>query len=651
MIDLINVSLQFGGKYLFKDVNYKISSGDKISLVGANGTGKSSLLKIISGLLPPESGNIAKQKRISIGYLPQDHVTHSGKTLLQEASTALSDIIELQNKESELTEALNNQNLTDDEQMDLAHQLGEVHHMLEGLDSYSSQSKVEKILIGLGFEESDFERYTDEFSGGWQMRIALAKILISQNDILLLDEPTNHLDIDSLEWLIDFLKAYKGGLLIVSHDKNFVNQVTNRTLEIFLGKFYTFKGDYDSYIKYKIERDELSVHQFEQQQKKIKETQKFIERFRYKATKSRQVQSRIKQLDKVELIELPEDKSEINIRFPEPPQSGRTPLKLQSIFKSYGDKKVFEGINFEIEKGEKIAFVGPNGAGKSTLAKIIAGVIDYNSGERILGHNAILSYYAQDVADNLNPDLEIIETVDGIAEEKTIGQLRSLLGSFLFSGDDVFKKVGVLSGGEKSRIALCKILLTKANFIILDEPTNHLDYTSKLILQKALLDFKGTLILVSHDVDFLRPIATKVIDIRKGNLKTYLGGIDYFFSKRDFSSLERDGSTKLKENKTVVNPVNRKEQKRIEAELRQQKHIATKDLIKEISKWEEKINLKEIEIKNLENMLADPAIYNDGIVAKETTSKFNKAKSELDSATQKWEELTEKLLEIESQFT
>ena len=651
MIDLVNVSLQFGGKYLFKDVNYKISSGDKISLVGANGTGKSSLLKIISGLLPPESGNILKQKRISIGYLPQDHVTHSGKTLLQEASTALSDIIELQNKETELTESLNNPDLTEDEQMDIVHQLGEVHHMLEGLDSYSAQSKVEKILIGLGFEEDDFDRYTDEFSGGWQMRIALAKILISQNDILLLDEPTNHLDIDSLEWLIDFLKAYKGGLLIVSHDKNFVNQVTNRTLEIFLGKFYTFKGDYDSYLKYKTERDELTVQQFEQQQKKIKETEKFIERFRYKATKSRQVQSRIKQLDKVELIELPEDKSEINIKFPEPPQSGRTPMKLQTIFKSYGDKKVFEGIDFEIEKGEKIAFVGPNGAGKSTLAKIIAGVIDYNSGDRILGHNAILSYYAQDVADNLNPDLEIIETVDGIAAEKTVGQLRSLLGSFLFSGDDVFKKVGVLSGGEKSRIALCKILLTKANFIILDEPTNHLDYTSKLILQKALLDFKGTLILVSHDVDFLRPIATKVIDIRKGHLKTYLGGIDYFFSKRDFSSLERDGAIKEKEKKTVVTTVNRKEQKRIEAELRQQKHVATKDLVKEISKWEEKINLKEIEINNLETMLADPAIYNDGILAKETTVKFNKTKSELDSATKKWEELTEKLLEIESQFT
>jgi ATP-binding cassette, subfamily F, member 3 len=650
MIDLVNISLQFGGKYLFKDVNYKISSGDKISLVGANGTGKSSLLKIISGILQPESGNVLKQKRISIGYLPQDHVTHSGKTLLEEASSALSDIIELQNKETELTQGLNNPALSDDEKMDLAHQLGEVHHKLDGLDSYSAQSKVEKILIGLGFEESDFVRFTDQFSGGWQMRIALAKILISQNDILLLDEPTNHLDIDSLEWLIDFLKAYKGGLLIVSHDKNFVNQVTNRTLEIFLGKFYTFKGDYDSYIKYKSERDALAVQQFDQQQKKIKETEKFIERFRYKATKARQVQSRIKQLEKVELIELPEDKSEIDIKFPEPPQSGRTPIKLQSIYKSYDDKKVFEGIDFEIEKGEKIAFVGPNGAGKSTLAKIIAGVIDFNSGERILGHNTIVSYYAQDVADNLNPDLEIIETVDGITEEKTVGQLRSLLGSFLFSGDDVFKKVGVLSGGEKSRIALCKILLTKANFIILDEPTNHLDYNSKLILQKALVDFRGTLILVSHDIDFLRPIATKVIDIRKGNLKTYLGDIDYFLSKRELTTLERDEITYSKKAKEESSPSNRKDQKRLEAEQRQQKHKATKDLVKEISKIENLISNYENEIKELENKLADPNIYSNGEIAKEITGNFNKAKSNLDSAFKKWEELNGQLLEIESQF-
>lgn len=650
MIDLVNISLQFSGKYLFRDINYKIASGDKISLVGANGTGKSSLLKIISGQLQPESGEVLKQKRISIGYLPQDHVTHSGKSLLEEASSALNDIIELQAKEAFLSEALSNPDLTEEEQMDLVHQLGEVHHRLDDLDSYSAESKVEKILIGLGFEENDFSRLTDEFSGGWQMRIALAKILISQNDILLLDEPTNHLDIDSLEWLIDFLKAYKGGLLIVSHDKNFVNQVTNRTLEIFLGKFYTFKGDYDAYIKYKTERDELTIHQFEQQQKKIKETEKFIERFRYKATKARQVQSRIKQLEKIELVELPETKSEIDIRFPQPPPSGRMPIELTSLFKSYGQKKVFEGIDFEIEKGEKIAFVGPNGAGKSTLAKIIAGVIDFNDGERIVGHNTIISYYAQDVADNLAPDLEIIETVDGIAEEKTIGQLRSLLGSFLFSGDDVFKKVGVLSGGEKSRVALCKILLTKSNFIILDEPTNHLDYNSKLILQKALIDFTGTLILVSHDIDFLRPIASKVIDIRQGRLKSYLGGIDYFLSKRSVSTLERDEKISSTEKEIDQNPSNRKEQKRLEAEMRQQKHKATKDLVKEISKKEKLIEKLETELKDLENKLADPQVYSNGAAVKETTSRLNQCRTELNAALKDWENLNEKLLEIESQF-
>jgi ATP-binding cassette subfamily F protein 3 len=649
MIDLSNLSLQFNGKYLFKDVNYRISSGDKISLVGANGTGKSSLLKIISGQLQPESGEVLKQKNISIGYLPQDNVTHSGQTLFDEAYSALDDIISLQKKETYLTDQLKNPELTNEEKMDLAHQLGEVHHMLEGLESFSAEAKVHKILAGLGFTEEDFNRLTDEFSGGWQMRIALAKILISQNDILLLDEPTNHLDIDSLQWLVNFLKAYSGGLLVVSHDKNFINQVTNKTLEIFLGRFYTFKGDYDSYLKYKEERDLLTIHQYEQQQKQIKETQQFIERFRYKATKARQVQSRIKQLEKVELIELPENKQEIDIKFPDPPQSGRTPIKLNSIFKSYGDKKVFEGIDFEIEKGEKVAFVGPNGAGKSTLAKIIAGVIDYNSGERILGHNTIISYYAQDVADNLDPNLDILETVYGINENKTVGQLRSLLGSFLFSGDDVFKKVGVLSGGEKSRVALCKILLTKSNFIILDEPTNHLDYSSKLILQKALIDFKGTLILVSHDIDFLRPLVNKVIHIRRGKMKIYLDGIDYYLSKRnEFESEDQTNTYGTKEKK---NNITRKDQKRIEAELRQQRHKATKEITNNISKIESQISKYEKEIKMLEEKLANSNLYSNGDLAKETTNRFNEAKSELEKLLKKWEELNIKLAEIESQFS
>ncbi|MGB5894904.1 MAG: ABC-F family ATP-binding cassette domain-containing protein, partial [Ignavibacteriaceae bacterium] len=586
MIDISDISLQFGGNYLFQNVSFKINSGDKAALVGANGSGKSSLFKILSNQLQPEKGTIKKQKRTTIGYLPQDNVIHSGKTLIVEASSALSDITSLQIKERELTQALAVKNISPDEQQDLISNLGEVHQRLEELDSYSASSNVEKILVGLGFEENDFNRLTDEFSGGWQMRIALAKILISQNDLLLLDEPTNHLDIDSLEWLITFLKSYKGSLIIVSHDKHFIMETTSKTFELFNNTFSIFSGNYIAYIKYKDERDEQLIHKYELQQKKIKETKRFIERFRYKNTKAKQVQSRIKQLEKLETIELPQNESDIKISFPEPPKSGKVNMELISLIKSYGDNEIFSGVDLVVSRGEKIAFVGPNGAGKTTLAKIIAGKLDYNNGERILGHNTIISYYAQDIADNLQPDIDIIETVDGIAEDKTIGELRSILGAFLFKSDDVFKKVGVLSGGEKSRVALAKILLTKSNFIVLDEPTNHLDISSKKVLQQALINFNGSLILVSHDVDFLQPIVSKVVEIRKGKIQNFSGGIDYYLHKREELNI------KDREEKNVPgieSITTKKGQKRIEAEKRQAKYSATKDLISEIALLEKKI--------------------------------------------------------------
>ncbi len=649
MIDLTKISLQFNGKYLFRDVSFRINSGDKISLVGANGTGKSSLLKIINGELQPENGKIQKQKGITIGYLPQDNVTHYGKTLLDEAKSALTDIINLRNKETEITDLLSDPKLSEEEHNDLIHQLGEVHHRLEELDSYSAEARAEKILKGLGFEENDFEKLTDEFSGGWQMRIAMAKILISQNDILLLDEPTNHLDFDSLEWLIAFLKNYNGALLIVSHDKHFINEVTVKTLEIFLSKFNTFNGDYDAYLKYKTERDSLLENQYQLQQKKIKETERFIERFRYKATKAKQVQSRLKQLEKIQLIELPESKDEIYIRFPPPPPSGKINIELKSVAKSYGKNEVFSDIDFTVARGEKIAFVGPNGAGKTTLAKIIAGEISFDSGQRILGHNTIISYYAQDVADNLDPVSDIISTVEGVAEGKTLGQLRSLLGSFLFSGDDVFKKVGVLSGGEKSRVALAKILLTKANFIILDEPTNHLDISSKEILQQALIDFTGSLILVSHDIDFLKPIVNKVVDIRKGSVKIYSGGIDYYITKRqeeiNYSQEANQKTDSANEN------ISRKEKKRVEAELRQKKFRATKGINDRLGELEKQISgLVEAE-SELENKLADVKIYSNPVTAKETTLEYNKVKEDLNFKLAEWSRLSDELQKIESQFS
>ncbi len=648
MIDLSNVSLQFNGKYLFKNVNFKVSSGDRISLVGANGTGKSSLLKIISGTLQPESGKILKQKGISIGYLPQENITHKGKKLIDEARTALTDIISLQEKESQLTDELCDDKLSDTVKLDLVNQLGEVHHRLEELDSYSASSRIEKILLGLGFEEADFERYTDEFSGGWQMRIALSKILISQNDLLLMDEPTNHLDLDSLEWLVNFLKSFRGALLIVSHDKRFVNSVTDKTLEIYLGNFNTFNGDYDAYLKYKDERDKQAYNQFIQQQKKLKETEKFIERFRYKATKAKQVQSRIKQLGKINIVELPELNDDIEIKFPSPPSSGRINIELTNLNKSFGEKVIFSNLDFRLERGDKIAFVGPNGAGKTTLAKIIAGVSDFDKGERNLGHNTIISYYAQDVADNLNPDLDIIETLENVAESQSIGQLRSLLGSFLFSGDDVFKKVGVLSGGEKSRVALAKILLTKSNFIILDEPTNHLDISSKQVLQKALIEFSGSLIIVSHDVDFLSPIVNKVVEIRKGQVKIFPDGIEYYLNKRE-EEIHAD-DIPLKNKNALDDPRSRKDQKRIEAEKRQKKFNATKDIVMKIEQLEHEIELLEKKEKELESILADPDTYNNPQTAREKNLEFTSIKESLEKCFSNWDKSSEELAEIEKQF-
>lgn len=647
MIDLSNISLQFTGEYLFQNVNLKINSGDKICLVGSNGTGKSSLLKMLVGQIEPESGSVNKQKNITIGYLPQDQIIHKGKTLIDEVFTALSDIKSLQQKEKEIIAQLESISSTDEEKEDLVNQLGEVHLRLEELESYNAEYKIEKILTGLGFAEKDFRRLTDEFSGGWQMRIAMAKLLIAQNDLLLFDEPTNHLDLDSLQWLIGYIQSFKGSMIIVSHDKNFVNLTTNRTWEIFLRKINPYNGKLNDYLKYKEERDQQLINQRENQQKKIKDTQRFIERFRYKATKARQVQSRIKQLEKVELIEIPDEENTVNFRFPNPPPGGVFNVELKGIHKSFGEMKLFEGIDFRVNRGDKIAFVGPNGAGKTTLAKIIAGKIDINKGERVTGHNNIISYYSQDVADSLNPDFDLIETLDSIGTDKSIGQLRSLLGAFLFTGDDVFKKVGVLSGGEKSRLALAKILLSPSNFIILDEPTNHLDYSSKKVLQQALVNFSGSLILVSHDVEFLKPIANRVVDVRAGKIKIYDGDIEYYLYKRNEET--EVNSKSIIEQTTETS--SRKEQKRIEAEKRQQKYKATKNLKEKLVKLEKEIHKLEQELEKLNAELLNPATYNNHNQIRELNEKHKELKSSLDEKVKEWEEVSLSLEEVEKEFS
>ncbi|MFA7228122.1 MAG: ABC-F family ATP-binding cassette domain-containing protein, partial [Melioribacteraceae bacterium] len=527
MIEIKNLSIQFTGENLFENVNLRIGKHDKIALVGSNGTGKSTLLKLLYGLERPESGEIYRQKGIRIGYLQQDLISSKGQTLFAEVKSSLPDLHSLDEREIEIIDGLNSPSLSEEDRAELVEELGEIHHKKEEIDFYSADSRIEKVLEGLGFRSRDFNRNTAEFSGGWQMRIQLAQILLAENDLILLDEPTNHLDLDTLTWLEDFLYNYKGSLIIVSHDRHFINGVTNKTLEVFDRQIGFFPGNYSAYLKFKDERDIQLRAQQKTQEKKIRETEKFIERFRYKSTKAKQVQSRIKQLEKLDSISIAEEEKRIELRFPEPPRSGVVPVELKDISKSYGDLQVLRNVTLLIERGDKIAIVGPNGAGKTTLAKIIGGKLKPTSGELVYGHNTIVSYYEQEVADALNPDDDLIDSLEEMNNDLSAGQLRSILGSFLFSGEDVFKKVKVLSGGEKSRVALARLLLTKSNLIILDEPTNHLDFSSKEILKRALMEFTGTLIIVSHDIDFLESITNKVIEIRDQLVKVIPGGIGY----------------------------------------------------------------------------------------------------------------------------
>ncbi len=646
MIDFIDVSIHFTGDDLFNKASFKINKDDKIALVGSNGSGKTTLLKMLAGKELPSEGNIQRQKNISVGYLPQEFINLSDNELLNEVKSSLVTYNAIIKKEEIITNNLNDPSLSDAEKDKLIISLGELNHKKEEIDFYAIDSRVEKVLIGLGFETQDFHRKTKEFSGGWQMRIELAKILLSDHDLIMLDEPTNHLDIESLRWLISFLKSYKGALLLVSHDRHFVNNVTNKTLEIFNKKITFFRGGYDDYLKFKEERNQQLIADYIAQEKKIKETQQFIERFRYKATKAKQVQSRIKQLEKIDQINLPDFESNIGIKFPEPPRSGAVPVEITGLTKAYDENLVFDKIDFKVERGDKFAFLGPNGAGKTTLAKIIANKLSYNSGQMDFGHNTSVSYYAQQVTEELDPELDLLDTLSSEGENFTPGQLRTILGSFLFSNDDVFKKVGVLSGGEKSRVALARLLLRPSNLIILDEPTNHLDHDSKKMLQNALSAFPGSLIIVSHDVDFIRPIANKVLEIKKGSLKQYHGGIDYYFQK-----MEEDQNTFTSQEESKVNSVpNKRDQKRLEAELRQKRYKATKDLRADLDKIESLIEKLELKKEQLEHDLSDPSIFSNPNLAKEKNSEYEKTKSSLDETFLTWTELTEKLEEIEASF-
>ena len=643
MLSLEHITIQFGERSLFQDVTATVGPRDRIGLVGSNGSGKSTLLKAIVGLQQTDAGNISKAQYVTVGYLPQDGVTAFGRTLYQESETAFEDVLQVQHELDDAHQQLTTLDPSSDDFADTLEVLGELQHKLEDIDAYRMKSKIERILMGLGFSVHDFERMTDEFSGGWQMRIALAKLLLKEPNVLLLDEPTNHLDIETLQWLEEYLRQYNGAIILVSHDRTFLDNLTTKTFAFSRGKFESYAGNYSFYETEREVRKELLLSRLKNQQQHIKQTQEFIERFRYKATKARQVQSRIKQLEKIEVVEVESEEEEIHFHFPPPQQSGRVVMELNHLSKHYGAIEVFNNLDYKVERGDRIAIVGVNGAGKSTLSRILAGVESYDSGERIIGYNVVPSYFAQDQADELDLTKEVLQTAEESAGTETRTQLRTLLGSFLFHGDDVFKSVSVLSGGEKSRLALAKMLLQPANFLIMDEPTNHLDMKSKRVLQEALSKYEGTFAIVSHDRAFLDPIVNKVLEVKPGSLRMFLGNLsDYIMKKKEErehteQSTEKS-DTRLSNETQATWQEQQKRRKSIAREVRVAK--------KQIEEAEIRIHQLETRKKEIEEVLANPNLYKIGEEIKSVSAEYTDIQIQIEQAYTNWSDLTRQFEQI-----
>ena len=641
MISINQLTIDFGGFRLFENITYNITPKDRLGLAGKNGAGKSTMLKIIAGLQTPTEGSVSIPKDYRIGYLPQ-HMNHeNSRTVFEEAEMAFGELKALQSEIEDMNASLAER--TDYESDDYMSFLDKLHEKTERLSMMGGgnyHAEIELTLKGLGFERSDFSRNTSEFSGGWRMRIELAKILLSKPDIFLLDEPTNHLDIESIQWLEDFLKDYSGAVVIISHDKAFLDHITNRTIEIVLGKIYDYKANYSKYLELRQERFEQQMNAYKNQQKMIEDTEKFIERFRYKATKAVQVQSRIKQLEKIDRIEVDEfDHSALHIKFPPAPHSGAITVKGKGVTKAYGEHVVLEDVDFEVARGEKIAFVGRNGEGKTTMARMIMRELDHK-GEVVLGHNVKIGYFAQNQADLLNPEDTVFDTIDKVAVGDIRTKIRDLLGAFMFSGEDVDKKVAVLSGGEKTRLAMVRLLLEPVNLLVLDEPTNHLDIRSKELLKRAIINFDGTVIVVSHDREFLDGLVTKVYEFRNKKMKEHLGGIYEFLQYRKLENLkEIEAQTPRNETKE---PSTTKE---VRLSYEQQKELSRKrnKIEKIIKDAEAKIEALEQEIANIEAEMSSC----DNNRAIELSTLFEEKNKQLENEMQRWEEASEQLFSLQ----
>tara|TARA_B100001146_G_scaffold213216_1_gene213379 strand:- start:22478 stop:24394 length:1917 start_codon:yes stop_codon:yes gene_type:complete len=631
MLNIHDLTVSFQGDALFSGITFQLTPGDRVGLVGKNGAGKSTLLKIIAKEQEYDSGQIATDKEVSIGFLKQDIDFEQGRTVLEEAYQAFTEIKRLEKKLANINEQLAERT---DYESDGYHQLmvdlNDIQHQYEIIGGYNYQGDTERILQGLGFQRSDFNKTTETFSGGWRMRIELAKLLLQNNDILLLDEPTNHLDIESILWLEDFLNAYSGIVMLVSHDKMFLDRVTNRTIEISLGSIYDFPKPYSKYLVVRSELREQQLAAQKNQQKQIEHTEKLIEKFRAKATKASMAQSLIKKLDKIERIEVDEeDTAVMSLRFPLSVTPGKVVLEAEEISKSYGEKEVLRNIDLLIERGSKIAFVGQNGQGKSTLAKIIVGEIEHQ-GHLKLGHNVQIGYFAQNQAEYLDGNKTVEDTMLDAADEKTRPRVRDILGAFLFRGEEVDKYVRVLSGGERNRLALAKLLLQPFNVLVMDEPTNHLDIQSKNVLKEALNNFEGTLLLVSHDRDFLQGLSERVYEFKDHKIKEYLGDIDYFLAQRNLQNLreaeKRDQQQKEVPQKTSEGKLDYKAQKKL------------KSLNNKLSNTEAKIAQLEKEIK--EHDVALESNYDETVADPTFFDRYQEKKKEVGRLMELWEDLT-----------
>ena len=637
--------VEFGGFELFKHVNFIVNPRDRIGLAGRNGAGKSTLLKILAGLQTPTSGRVVIPRDIKVGYLPQHMELSDSRTVMEEAVTAFAEIQELEKR----IEFLNNELAIreDYESLEYHRIIDEVHEANERFQLMGGTNfhvDIEQTMIGLGFEQSDFSRQTSEFSGGWRMRIELAKILLQKPNVFLLDEPTNHLDIESIEWLENFLKDYAGAVVLVSHDRAFLDNVTNRTVEISLGKIYDYKVNYTKYLELRIERREQQLASYRNQQKMIQETEDFISRFRYKATKAVQVQSRIKQLDKVDRIEVDEeDTRSLNIKFPPSPRSGTVVFEAIEVSKNYGDLLVLDKVDLKIERGNRIAFVGKNGEGKSTMARIIMQELECK-GEHKLGHNVKIGYFAQNQASLLDEELTAFETIDKIAVGDVRTKIRDILGAFMFSGEDADKKVKVLSGGERARLAMIRLLLEPVNFLVLDEPTNHLDIHSKGLLKQALINFDGTLLVVSHDREFMDGLVDVVYEFRHKKIRQHLGGVYEFLQKRKMESL-RELEISAPEKKIKKEVV--KEIVVLSFEERKDINRMITRLEKQIGETEWQISKLEDDIAAMDKMLADPSTIDNSSLFE----RYGLCKKQVEVEMKEWELLNEELKEWEAKRT